>query len=168
MAGSAEEIPLESASVDAVFVAQAFHWFDKERGLDEIARVLRPRGALVVMWNAQAGTPEPSIAAIERLLDRYWPDGWDPLDLGPSRYSRDVWQLVFAESAFENLEASHFTNPQTVDPEGLIAFMGSMGWISALPDDVRVPLLESARELLTATEYVLPWETHVYWTQLRS
>lgn len=118
------------------------------------------------MWNAQAGTPEPSITAIERLLDRHWPEGWDPLDLGPSRYSRDIWRLVFAQWPFENLQETRLANPQTVDA-GLIAFVGSMGWISAIPDDERIPLMERVRSLLTAAEYVLPWETHVHWTRLR-
>jgi ubiquinone/menaquinone biosynthesis C-methylase UbiE len=44
LAGRAEDIPLAEASVDAVFVAEAFHGFDDERALAEIARVLKPRG----------------------------------------------------------------------------------------------------------------------------
>src|SRR5918996_5563233 len=51
LAGSAEEIPLADASVDAVFAAEAFHKFDDERALADIARVLRPRGVFVLMWN---------------------------------------------------------------------------------------------------------------------
>jgi SAM-dependent methyltransferase len=47
----AERIPLRSRSVDVVVVAQAFHWFDIEKALPEIARVLRPNGHLALVWN---------------------------------------------------------------------------------------------------------------------
>lgn len=47
----AEEIPLPDASVDAVVVGQALHWFDQSRALPEIVRVLRPGGVLGALWN---------------------------------------------------------------------------------------------------------------------
>jgi SAM-dependent methyltransferase len=47
----AEDIPLAGGSVDAVLVGQAFHWFDTDRALPEIARVLRPGGVLAALWN---------------------------------------------------------------------------------------------------------------------
>jgi SAM-dependent methyltransferase len=50
--GGAERIPLPDGSVDAVLVGQAFHWFDQDRALPEIARVLRPGGALGALWNS--------------------------------------------------------------------------------------------------------------------
>lgn len=49
--GVAESIPLPDASVDAVTVGQAWHWFDHARAGAEIARVLRPGGVVAVVWN---------------------------------------------------------------------------------------------------------------------
>jgi SAM-dependent methyltransferase len=49
--GSAEALPLPDASVDAVLAGQAMHWFDLERALPEIARVLVPGGVLAGLWN---------------------------------------------------------------------------------------------------------------------
>jgi len=48
---TAEEIPAGDASYDVVVSAQAFHWFDYDKALPEIARVLRPRGRLSLVWN---------------------------------------------------------------------------------------------------------------------
>jgi SAM-dependent methyltransferase len=169
IAGSGEQIPLPSATADAVFAAQSFHWFANERALAEIARVLRPGGALVLMWNVPAGRTEPSIVAVEQLLEPHWPKDWDlPLDLGLSRagHAAGDWQVALAQSVFEEPRQVRLPNPQSVGPEELVAFFGSMGWIATLPDDKRLTLLGEVRSLLTASEYRLPWEAHVYWTRL--
>lgn len=47
----AESIPLPDADVDAVTVAQAFHWFDRDAACAEIRRVLVPGGTLGLLWN---------------------------------------------------------------------------------------------------------------------
>lgn len=168
LAGSAERIPLPDDSVDAVFVAQAFHWFDHERALTEIARVLRAPGALVVTWNVPAGPSVPSIAAVEELLAPHWPDDFElPLDMMNVRWTPRAWQLPFARSTFDEIQTAALPNPQTVDPAGLMAFFGSMGWVADLPDADRLPLLATMRRQFVAIEYVLPWETRVHWTRLR-
>jgi SAM-dependent methyltransferase len=167
--GSAEQIPVKGRSFDAVFAAQSFHWFANERALDEITRVLRPRGTLMVMWNVPTGATEPPIPEVEQLLEPYWPKEWElPLDLGISRsgHGLEDWQVALAQSALEELQEARLPNPQTVDAEGLIAFFASMGWIASLADEERLPLLSEVRSLLTSSEYVLPWETYVYWTRL--
>jgi SAM-dependent methyltransferase len=168
LAGSAEEIPLADASVDAVFAAEAFHWFDGERALAEIARVLSPGGALVVMWNVPAGPTEPSIAAVDQLVHERAPRdlGHDPGDLNASRFASGEWRAAFAGSPFEELREARLPNPQTLDRDGLVAFLASMGWIADLPDVARSALLERIRSLLDADEYLRPWETRAYWTRL--
>jgi ubiquinone/menaquinone biosynthesis C-methylase UbiE len=50
-AGTAYELPVEDASVDAVICAQAFHWFANAEALKEFARVLKPGGSLGLIWN---------------------------------------------------------------------------------------------------------------------
>jgi SAM-dependent methyltransferase len=49
--GPAEAIPLPDASVDAAFAGQAFHWFDRERAVPELHRVIRAGGGLALLWN---------------------------------------------------------------------------------------------------------------------
>jgi SAM-dependent methyltransferase len=169
VAGSAEEIALADACVDAVFAAEAFHKFDDALAVAEFARVLRPRGTLVLMWNVPAGPTKPSIAAAEELLSARGPArsdvGYDPLDLCSTRFESGEWRRAFAGSPFGKLEG-RVLHTQTVDRDGLVAFFASMGWIGDLPDADRLPLLDEMRSLLDADEYRRPWETRVYWTWL--
>jgi SAM-dependent methyltransferase len=151
VAGSAEEIPLANASIDAVFAAEAFHRFDGERALAEIARVLRPRGVLVLMWNLPAGPTEPSIAAVERLLHRRGPDraelGYDPLDLNTTRYASGEWRLVFADSPFEELQETRLSS---TGGRGRRTSTGrdSLRATRALPADARSRSLDGDRASL--------------------
>src|SRR5215217_7960361 len=80
MVGAAESIPLAHASVDAVIVGQAFHWFDHARALPEIARVLRPNGVLGLLWN-QYDTVIPWVRRIDRAImgDDVGGDRFDPM-----------------------------------------------------------------------------------------
>ena len=170
LAGRAERIPLPDESVDAVFAAECFHWFDTERALAEAARVLRPRGTLVLLWNVPTGPVEPSIADAERLLEPHWPQGVDrPLDLNYlklGRYGSAEWRRAFEQSRFEELRLERLPNPQSVDADELVAFFASMGWIDGLADEARSSVLHQVSGNLTSARYLLPWETHVHWAQL--
>src|SRR5205085_9730918 len=77
--GTAEEIPLGEGSVDCVFCAEAFHWFASRPVLDELARVLRPRGALVRLWNVPTREVEAPVPAdADRLIEAAIARGGEP------------------------------------------------------------------------------------------
>ena len=46
-----EEWEAEPESVDLIYAAQAWHWVDRETGFDKAVSVLRPGGALALIWN---------------------------------------------------------------------------------------------------------------------
>ena len=59
---------MPDAAVDVVAVGQAFHWFDHERALPEIARVCRPGGVLALVWNARDES-EPMGARLTQIIE---------------------------------------------------------------------------------------------------
>lgn len=70
--GTAELLPLRDGSIDAITVGQGFHWFDRERSLGEIARVLRPGGLLLLVWN-ERDTTAPWVEAMSRIVHAHDP-----------------------------------------------------------------------------------------------
>jgi SAM-dependent methyltransferase len=168
--GQARNIPLRDGSVDAVLAAEAFHWFDDDQALAEIARVLRVDAPLVLLWNLPAGPWEPSITSAEALLRKRLPKGkldYDPFDLdGPRRGGDGELRGSFVLAGFEPLRDTRISNLQTLHREGLVSFFASMGWIAEIGDDERLPLLAEVRSLLSASEYRRPWTTQVFWTRL--
>ena len=71
----AEQLPLRDGSVDLVTSAQAWHWVEVERGTAEVARVLRPGGAVAVWWNVNV--PAPWYLRQRRHIAAYNP-AYDP------------------------------------------------------------------------------------------
>lgn len=74
---TAEDSGIESSSVDAITVAQAFHWFDFEKFYAEVRRVARP-GAVIALWCYGLHEIEPAIDRIcqkyyEEIVGSYWP-----------------------------------------------------------------------------------------------
>jgi SAM-dependent methyltransferase len=98
---SAEDIPLPARSVDAVVAAQAFHWFDLDRALPEIARVLRPDGALGLLWN-QRDEKIPWVRRLGALI-------------GTQEQLRDPAEALIFSELFGFVEEHEVGHWQTID-----------------------------------------------------
>lgn len=161
LAGNASAIPLADASVDAVFVAEAFHWFGTGDAVREIARVLRPRGVLAVLFNQRDGDWEPP------LPDAFW-QAYDAAALvkPPEQTVRTgLWRAPFP-GPFEPFAELHFPNPVELDREGVLAQMGSHSAIAALPDPDRERVLAELAALIPEGRYLHPLRTELHLTRL--
>jgi SAM-dependent methyltransferase len=137
--GTAEAIPLATASADAITVAQAFHWFDGERALAEIHRVLRPTGKLALIWNLR-DMRQPLQAALEKLLD--------PQRGSTPSHRGSQWRDAFtATGLFRLANSRRFRNVQRLDTDGLANRVASTSFVAALPDLERERLLDEVRTL---------------------
>jgi SAM-dependent methyltransferase len=157
--GTAEAIPLDTSSVDAVVVAQAFHWFDGPRALREIHRILRPNGRLALIWNARDESV-PWVRDVSELVHRHAGDA-------PS-YRTGLWRRAFeATTAFSPLRELGFVHTQSLDEQGLRDRFGSISYIAALDAPTRETLLDDivarAKQASTAP-FALPTRTHLYLT----
>jgi ubiquinone/menaquinone biosynthesis C-methylase UbiE len=74
IAGSAEDTSLPASYVDIATAAQAAHWFDLPRARREFARILKPGGWAVLVWNERNTDTTPFLRAYERLLMTYGTD----------------------------------------------------------------------------------------------
>jgi SAM-dependent methyltransferase len=131
--GTAEEIPLADNSVDAVLVAQAWHWFDPERAAAEVSRVLRPGGRLGLVWNTRD----------ERM-------GWVK-DLGRIIGHEDdpFNHAVTLPAPFAVTERQQVEWTSYLTPQALIDLVASRSYCITSPEQVRTRTLGQVRELLS-------------------
>jgi len=161
--GTAEAIPLPNHSVDAVVVGQAFHWFDGVRAASEIRRVLRPEGALGLIWQAR----DPRLPWIERLDEII-----DRADDGHPRFRTMGWREAFDRTAlFEPLRSADFETVQRGRPETIVDRVASISYVAAMSEVRRRRVLDEVRDLLAtdpetrgADVIELPYRAHIYWT----
>jgi ubiquinone/menaquinone biosynthesis C-methylase UbiE len=143
--GVAEEIPLADASVDAVTVADGFHWFDHVRALAEIRRVLRPGGGLAVL-NSVPDWSEASWAHdLGKLIQRTRPE--HPFFDGPP------WQeAVRTAEGWTAPREVRVTTSQPTSPRRIVDYVASMSFVAALPDDERAEWLARVAALVEGGE----------------
>jgi SAM-dependent methyltransferase len=154
--GRAEAMPFPEEWADAVVVGQAFHWFANDDALAEIHRVLKPGGALGLIWNGRVAD-DPVQAQIDRLVE--------PLLGDATPYFDDSWRRVLERSAlFGPIEEARFDHGQEVDEQGLVDRVLSTSYVAAAPDAVRRELEARLRELAAGGRVRLPYVTQVFAT----
>lgn len=127
--GSAEVIPVPDESVDVVTCAQAFHWFDHELALPEIARVLRPGGRLALVWNMR-DEREP------------WVDELSEAIVGRTGIDRGVTEPIERSGLYGPVEHVVFVHAQEIDRVSLQELVLSRSYCAILPPEERTPILE--------------------------
>jgi ubiquinone/menaquinone biosynthesis C-methylase UbiE len=149
--GTAEAIPLPDDSADAVTVGQAFHWFDGPRALAEIERVLRPGGALALVWNRRPVESSALHKAISEIIAPYRGDA-------PSHGS-GAWRVAFAG---RELTEERFDFTQRLDADGLADRVGSTSFVAALDDATRESLLVRVRALAPDGPLDVPYQCEIH------
>ena len=158
--GRAEAIPLDDASVDAVLVGEAFHWFDTEPALGEIARVLRPCGGLGLIWKHWWETEPPVPPAAAELMKRVY----ERPDL--ERPPNEDWRGSFAASPFGDLREDTLDHePLTLDGDDLVTLILTTSVFGSLPPDEFDRVEVELRKLVTG-EYLVPVKAALNTTRL--
>ena len=157
LAGSAEEIPLDDQSVDAVFVGEAFHWFEAEAAIVELARVLPPRGGLAIFWTdwweTEPPLPEPALELLREPYQRF------------AVHRNPPWDDRFDDSPFEPLQYERLTEAIVVEPDDLLELYSTTSSLAAISREEREAIFAAVRRLL-AGPYRLPLKHELTWTRL--
>jgi SAM-dependent methyltransferase len=130
--GTAEEIPLPDNSIDAVLVAQAWHWFDPAQAIPEVVRVLRPGGRLGLVWN----TRDERLGWVRELGRIIGSDG-----------DRRRTEVTLPEP-FTGLEQHQVEWTNYLTPQAVIDLVASRSYCITSPTEVRTKTLDRVRELL--------------------
>jgi SAM-dependent methyltransferase len=152
--GTAEAMPVPNGTADAVTVAQAFHWFDGDRALAEIHRVLRPGGGLALVWNRRHEDDE-LMAAAEEIVGPYRGD--------TPHHKTGRWRDAFDRTTlFGPLEEWTFEHSQTLDAETVALRFGTTSVIAALPEPERTEVVDRLRALAGDGAATLRYTTQVF------
>lgn len=164
--GAADSIPLDDGAVDALCVAEAFHWFATPEAGREIARVVRPGGGVAILWNAHGFGDEPWLASVGGVIG----EALAPAFESANRHRPERWQDAFEGGPFEPFEHFEVPHEQRTDVDGFVGHVSTWSHTRVLDSDVREKLLSEVREVLqsehpTPEEVVIPYRATVYWAR---
>jgi ubiquinone/menaquinone biosynthesis C-methylase UbiE len=153
--GRAEAIPLPDADVDVVVVAQAFHWFDHERAVPEIARVLRPSGRLALVWNLRDESRRWA-AELSRVIGS--------ADASLAEVTPAV--RAAARPHFDAFDTARFRHAQRLDREMLLGLVKSRSYVAVRPVGQQNAIFAQVAALFDrfaeSGELTMPYVTHCY------
>lgn len=161
LAGTAEAMPLDEASVDVVICAQAFHWFANPQALTEMHRVLRPGGRLGMVWNVRDESRD-WVAAITEIITPYEGDA--------PRFYTGKWKRPFeGQSLFGPLTRTVFPHSHVGSfDQVVIDRILSVSFIAALPPAEQQSVADRLRALrdrfpeLQADSIAFPYATEAW------
>ncbi|KRF67461.1 methyltransferase type 11 [Bacillus sp. Soil768D1] len=142
-----EDTTLESDTFDFVTVLRAWHWFDREAALNEIKRIIKENGTLIVM---DSGFIYKSNVIKETLqiIKRHMPDG----KLTSAGSKANVQQFIngfpvewfkeWQEHQFDLTDTYKFYYDVTFKNEEWCGRVGSLSWLSSFSEDKRVQILD--------------------------
>ncbi len=166
--GTAERIPIPDATADAMFVGEAFHWFNGDRALPEIHRVLKPGGGLVLLFGDSDWDELPWNDEVVARLDQVSRPNVRP----ENRPWTGLWKDAFERSPlFDPLELTEFPFVQRITVDGFLLLVTSWSFIAALGDDERDPLLDDLAGIIRShgvEEFDFPSRVNLYLTRSRA
>lgn len=156
---TASDTGLTGGATDVVVCAQAFHWFDDEASVAEIARILRPGGGLALIWNTRDDRV-PWVGALSRLVDAYAAD--------TPRHQTKRWQWILRDPRFGFDQELSEDHPHTTPREGVYARVLSTSFIAKLPEAEKQTLRRKIDDLLHAhgldgeDQITMPYVSRLY------
>ncbi len=155
-AGSAQSIPLADGEVDAVFVADAFHWFAEPLAVREIVRVLRPGGTLALLWTLDDGGWRPPLPAVDELWERLKASG------EPHPLLHGAWRTALEVPELGALAETEVRTVHRVDAGTLVSYLLSQSTVAMRwPAEVEAIAGELA-ELVPRGAYELPMRVEIF------
>ena len=140
MPGSAEQIPFADGEADAVVAGSCIHWFDLERALPEIRRVLRPGGRFAFGWNHRDAR-DPGVERMQELI-------YSARTEGTGWRSSDWPAKVTAGGLFAGVEHELFPHVHELPREALDDHLLSYATLASLPEEERRPVFDAVAELV--------------------
>jgi SAM-dependent methyltransferase len=137
--GTAEATTLPGRSVDFVAAGQAFHWFDREKARQEFARILKPTGWVVLLWNDRQTDTTHFLRAYEELLRRFG------TDYSAVNHRLTDSRVIAAFFAPQPVVLRKFAGQQAFDFDGLNGRLLSSSYTPEPGDPNYRPMLDELR-----------------------